>query len=196
MNLEQCEFLAVNGILTKSTDINGWTDLAEEFWQGKGLIGSRYEYLCGPWLSRWWFHNQRVKELATIIKRKSRPVIYVGHSYGGALFSSLVKSTKIFFPAAHLFAPAAQCDFEANGFNSALRSGRLGKLFIYGSNNDDVLKHAWLSGLGTLGRAGPGETIDPTVKDRVIRDWRDNYGHSNWFYKNNLKDSLELTKRI
>lgn len=195
MNIEQCVFLAANGILTKAQDINGWTDLAEDFWQSRGLIGSRYEYLCGPWLSRWWFHGQRVKELSTIIKRQSRPVIYVGHSYGGALFSALLKSTKTYFPAAHLFAPAVDSDFEKNGFNTALRSGRLGKLFIYGSNNDDVLKYAWASGLGSLGRHG-AKNVDPVVADRFFPEWRDNYGHSTWFYKKNLQGSMELTLRV
>lgn len=197
MTLESCQFLAVNGIMTQASDIRGWTDLAENFWQEKGYIASRYEYTCGPWLSRWLGQEKRRRELIEVIKRQSRPIIYVGHSNGCDLFSELIKSTKISFPAVHLFAAATRCDFKANGFNTALRNGRIGKLYLYGSSSDEVLKFSWMSGLGSLGRAGP-QNVDISVSDRIIKDWREgqNYGHSTWFTSRHFKETMALTMRL
>lgn len=200
---KDCEFLCVNGILTKEHDIKGWPDRAEVFYQNKGLIASRYKYESGAF-TRFVYQGKRVKEVTTILKRSIRPVIYVGHSNGCEIFSRLVKETRYKFPAAHLFAPAVDADFKRNGFNAALKSERIGKLYIYGSANDTWLKHGhrwtgWLRkiglGYGNLGQVGP-INLDLDLADRVILTWRDNYNHSTWLNSLKIKDSLEMTLRL
>lgn len=199
MKVEECQFLVVNGILTKSSDINGWTDLAEDYYQDRDIIASKYDYFSTA-TTNWIYQNKRVREVVTLVKRSLRPVIYVGHSNAGDIFSGVVLNSRCKFPAVHLFAPATNCDFNKNGFNAALKNGRIGKLYIYGSNNDPALKLASslvgrALGFGALGRLGP-KNVDPDIKDRVILDWRDHFGHSDWLSKKYLKDSLALTLRI
>lgn len=203
MEIHDCQFLAVNGILTRPGDIDGWTDKAEDFWQSKGLLASKYEYGCGA-ATRFLFQGKRVKEVIQILRRTSRPVVYVGHSNGCEILSRVIRESRYTFPAVHLFAPAVQCDFKKNGFNTALKSGRIGKLFIYGSKNDLTLKYGnrftgWLGGFGLgygcLGQLGP-ENMDISVKERVILDWRDTFGHSTWWKPHKIKESLALTLRL
>jgi hypothetical protein len=200
------EFLLVNGILTKPSDIHGWTDRGERWYQDRLGTASRYEYFSGA-ITRFISQGGHVRDVVEIIEGIHRPVIYVGHSNGCEIFSRVVKKRKDFqFDYVHLFAPAVDRDFEENGFNQALIDGRIGKLFIYGSYDDSYLKngHAatgWLKrfgmGYGDLGYHGP-ENLNDLVSDRVVlkwREWKGTEGHSEWWKPIHIDESLQLTLR-
>lgn len=196
------QYLVVNGILSKPSDINGWTDLFEDYYQNEGFACTRYEYFSGA-LTRFMFQGKRVQELSQIIKRIKDPIIYVGHSNGCELFGRLLKETRLKFDAAHLFSPAMDSDFNKNGLTAGLLSERVKKIYLYCSTKDLVLKN-WASktsflnfiglGYGTLGYTGPKNVLK-TVEHRVDVTWNNKLDHSDWFKGKNIKKSFDLTLR-
>lgn len=196
------QYIVVNGILSNPSDINGWTDLFEDFYQNEGYACTRYEYFSGA-ITRFIFQGKRIDELNEIIKRINGPLIYVGHSNGCELFGRLIKETTLKFEAAHLFAPAMDSDFNQNGLTLGLISERVKNIYIYCSRQDLVLKD-WASktsflkflglGYGTLGYTGPKNVLK-RIKSRVDVTWNNKFDHSDWFKEKNIKKSFDLTIR-
>lgn len=202
MSNKKINFFCVNGILTKPSDIGGWCDYFEDYYQNEGYPCTKYEYFSGA-ITRFIKQGKRVEEICTILERISNPIVYVGHSNGCELFSKVVKKTKAKFVAAHLFAPAMESDFDENGLNYALLSGKVQQVYLYCSKKDQVLKNyasktSFLKfiglGYGTLGYTGHKNVL-PQVQHRVSELWKKDYDHSTWFSENNIKETHELTYR-
>jgi hypothetical protein len=196
------QFLVVNGILSQPSDINGWTDLFEDYYQNEGYGCTKYEYFSGA-ITRFMGQGKRVQELNEIVKRINFPLVYVGHSNGCELFGRLMKDTECKFEAAHLFAPAMDSDFNVNGLNYGLLADRVKKVYLYCSKKDLVLKD-WASktsflkfiglGYGTLGYSGPKNVLKQ-VDHRIDVSWNNRFNHSDWFRKNNIQASFDSTLR-
>lgn len=192
-------YLVVNGILTDSDDINGWTDLFEDMYQNEGYACNRYEYTCGLFKSL--FQGKRVEDLKVICKRIQKPLIYVGHSNGCDLFGKLMKDGEAKFEEAHLFAAAMDADCNHNGITYGLVSEKVKRVFIYCSKRDLVLRN-WASkttflryigmGYGTLGSDGPKNVLKQ-VEDKITVVWNNRFGHSDWFKPKNIQESFQLT---
>lgn len=195
-------FLVVNGILTKPSDLDGWTDIFEDFYQNLGIPCNRYEYFSGA-ITRFLKQAGRVEDLVHILKRITSPLVFVGHSNGCELFCKLLEKTGRTFEAAHLFAPAVDSDFTKNGLNEALAERKVKRLFLYCSKNDRILrdiasKTSFLKfigiGYGTLGYTGP-QNVLTSVDDKLDVTWEDRYGHSDWFKHENIDRSFSMTLR-
>lgn len=194
-------YLVVNGILTDSDSVNGWTDIFEDMYQNEGYACDRYEYTCGVFKSL--FQGKRVEDLRVICKRIEKPIVYVGHSNGCELFGRLLKDVDSRFEEAHLFAPAMDSDCNLNGLTYGLLSGKVKKVFLYCSKKDRALKN-WASkttflrfmglGYGTLGYTGPKNVLDQ-IEHRIIVSWNNKFDHSDWFKEKNIQDSFKLTLR-
>jgi len=195
-------YLVVNGILTDPSDINGWCDIFEDYYQNEGYACTKYEYFSGA-ITRFFKQGKRVKQLEEIINRTKSPLIYVGHSNGCELFSRLMKDSKCVFEAAHLFSPAMQADCNLNGITLGLLTNRVKNVYLYCSRRDIVLRD-WASktsflrflglGYGTLGYSGPVNVL-PQIEHRVYVHWNNRFGHSDWFTKKNVGESFALTLR-
>lgn len=194
-------YMVVNGIMTDSDDVNGWTDIFEDYYQNEGFTCNRYEYTCGVFKSL--FQGKRVRDIATICKRISRPLVYVGHSNGCEIFSRLIKETDIKFQAVHLLNAAMEADFEKNGLNYGLCSGKVGRIYMYCSESDLALRD-WASkttflgkiglGYGIAGYTGPKNILEK-VKHRVFVEWNNNFGHSDMLKPDHIQDTFKLTLR-
>lgn len=194
-------YIVCNGILTDSDNVEGWTDIFEDYYQNEGYFCSRYEYTSGLFKS--FFQGKRVKDIAKICNRINRPLNYVGHSNGCDIFSRLIKDTEVRFESAHLFSAATSSDFDRNGFNYGLITKRVKKLYLYCSERDLVLrdlasKTTFLNkiglGYGTLGYTGPTNVL-PQVESRVSTTWKNEFRHSSWFSPENIQESFQLTLR-
>jgi len=195
-------FLVVNGILTNPQDIDGWTDLFEDFYQNMGYPCTKYEYFSGA-LTRFIRQGKRVKDLQKICSRITSPLVFVGHSNGCELFTQLVHKSNLYFEAAHLFASAMDGDFNKNGLNKAVLSGRVKKIYLYCSAKDRILrdfasKTSFMSflglGYGTCGYTGPSK-ISKAIEDKVFVTWENEFDHSDWFTKKNIDISFAYTLR-
>lgn len=197
-----CEYIVVNGILTRPSDTRAWTDRAERWYQDRGIACTRYEYFCGA-LTRFLGQRRRVNELKEILLEIEKPIVYVGHSNGCELFTRLIKETDIEFEAVHLIAAATEHDFELNGYNKAFERERIGKLYLYTSEKDDTLKKGnaftgWLGflglGYGALGQKG-AINMSPKAKSNTLTTHMDDYRHSDWFKPWNFSETMEKTLR-
>jgi len=189
----------VNGILTQPSNIFGWTDFFEDYYQNDGFPCTKYEYFSGA-ITRFIKQGKRTEQLIEICKRSTNKLVYVGHSNGCELFSRVIKNSDLKFESAHLFAAAMNDDFNENGLNIALLSGRVGKVYLYCSKRDHILKKfasrtSFLKviglGYGALGYTGP-KNVQSLVSHRVITEWRQ-FDHSDWFKEKNIKKSHEST---
>ncbi|HEY8965245.1 MAG TPA: hypothetical protein VIM58_02305 [Candidatus Methylacidiphilales bacterium] len=185
-------YLFVNGILTSTEDRHSWTDRAVTWTESHyGCLADRYEYFSDV-LTRRLFQAGRVRDCAArLAQYRSVDRIVVGHSNGADIACRLLQQDGepgLQLAALHLIAAAAEADFEKNGLNHALLTGRLGHIHLYGSRNDGALRLAQATqvlgflglGYGSLGRTGP-RNVDPRIADRVTVTWRDDFGHSTWF---------------
>jgi len=185
-------YLFINGILTSPEDRHSWTDRAVTWTESHyGYLSDRYEYFSDA-LTRRLFQEARVRDCAARLRQYANiDRIVVGHSNGADIACRLLcleKEPSLELAALHLLAPAAEADFEKNGLNHALLTGRLGHVHLYCSRNDAALRLAQFTqlfsflglGYGSLGRTGP-QNVDPRIADRVTVTWRDDFGHSTWF---------------
>jgi len=196
-------YVLVNGIRTNPNDVNGWTDHAEEWLEDYGYSATKYEYFCTS-VFRWVRQPSRSRSVAEIIKRSVKPVVYVGHSNGCEILAKIFREDKMVrIKDAHLFAPAVDPDFDANGFNKAFRDGRIERLFIYGSKADHTLRignklTGWLRfigmGYGHLGYEGPRNQSGAAIL-RTYVHWQNEFAHSDWFKPHNFEKSMNLTVR-
>ena len=183
-------YLFINGILTLSNGRDAWPDRAVTWVESHyGQLAEKFEYFTDA-LTRRLFQRARVSECARLLAQYGgQDLILVGHSNGADIVCRLLAAyPEIEIKQIHLLAAAAEADFERNGLNHALLTGRLGTVHLYGSRNDTALKLAqmteWLRflglGYGALGRTGP-RNVDDRVTHRVKETWRDDFDHGTWF---------------
>jgi len=193
-------YLFINGILTLSDGRNAWPDRAVTWTESHyGQLAEKYEYFSGA-LTRRLFQAARVRECAQLLRHYAgHDLILVGHSNGADIVCRLLQTTDIEVSEVHLLAAAAEADFDRNGLNQALLTGRLGSVHLYGSHNDRALELAQFTeifsflglGYGALGRTGP-EHIDDRVSHRVTQIWRDDFDHSTWFSPAQFAQTMAL----
>ena len=185
-------YLYINGILTSPEDRHAWTDRAVTWTESHyGHLADRYEYFSGA-LTRRLFQSARVRDCSIRLQQYSGVErVVVGHSNGADIACRLLQEESqpsLELHSLHLIAAAAEADFEKNGLNHALLTGRLGHVYLYCSRNDAALRLAQATqifsflglGYGSLGRTGP-RNVDPRIADRITITWRDDFGHSTWF---------------
>ena len=168
-------YLFINGILTVPDGRTGWVDRAVTWTESHyGQLAEKYEYFSGA-LTRRLFQGTRVRECAELLENyRGLDLVLVGHSNGADIACRLLQTTTFRFAEVHLIAAAADADFEKNGLNDALLTGRLGRVALYGSHHDGALRLAQLSealsflglGYGALGRTGP-KNVDDRIAGRV-----------------------------
>ncbi len=192
-------YLFINGILTMPEAKSDWNARAVTWAESRyDQLADRYEYLSDA-IFRRIFQADRVKNCADILDAyvPEHELIVVGHSNGADIAVRLIETTNLKFAEVHLLAAAAEADFEKNGLNAALLSGRIGRLFLYGSHNDEALELALWSeklaflgiGYGALGRTGP-KNLDPVAARYVTQVWCDAFGHGSWFTPANFADTM------
>lgn len=203
--LRDYEFFLVNGVRTNK-DIHGWCPRAQVWYSGRLGRATWFHYFTYASM-RWATQGKHLHKMWARLAKIKKPIIYVGHSNGCELFSRTLRERPEFvFAAAHLFAPAMSPDFNENGFNEALKSGRVGKIFTYCSKGDSTLEY-WASfsriakcvGLGydSMGYCGADQsTIDPEVKDDYEEDWYPAKYDHNDCYEKDFDAFLKKTLRI
>ena len=191
-------YICINGILTKPSDMSNWTKRASAWIEDNTHFNAdRYEYFSGT-LTRRIFQNARVKNIEVMINRIKKDDVYlVGHSNGCDLIQRFIAKCKRRIEELHLIAAASECDFKKNGFNKALLTQKVGKIFVYFSHEDKVLEKAksvypylsWMGlGYGYLGLDG-AKNVDPSISDRVIAVER-KLNHSSWFSPSNFEKTM------
>ena len=198
--MNQRIYIFINGIRTRPSDVQGWTDRAETWIETNTKYkGTKFEYKSGA-ITRRFGQEKRVDDLETIVKGfLGEKVILVGHSNGCDIINRLVKRALFRFEEIHLIGAASEKDFEKNGFNLALRSERVKRIYVYWSKNDEALKTAKLStrlfgrfglGYGYLGLVGP-ENVDPLFRSRVC-SFEHDFDHSDYFRGGNFEETMKL----
>lgn len=201
-------FVAINGILARPGESEGWTDRAVTWLNSRTPYkAEKFEYAAGA-LTRRLRQQARARKIATMLayyERADYEITLIGHSNGADIIARVLalraKAPWYFkYPihSAHLFAPAA--DWE--DYRDALDRVNLLALHLYGSEADWALKFArvsrvlvgWMGlGYGSLGlKADDVEYNDraqrlaegkmPRVHDHSI----DSYGHSTWFRRGEI----------
>lgn len=205
IELRPYEFFLVNGIRTKK-DIRAWCARSQVWYQNRLAHATWYPYFTFATL-RWATQGKHLREMWSLLAEIKRPVIYVGHSNGCELFSRTLRERPEFiFAAAHLFAPAVHQDFDKNGFNEALRSRRVGRIYSYCSRGDTTLKY-WASysrtfkcvGLGydSMGYCGADQkTIHPEAKPFYTEEWYPDFYDHNDCYEQDFEGFQLRTLRI
>lgn len=191
-------YILINGILSKPSDVNGWTDRAESWIEDKTKYNAtKFEYFADMVFRRMWQGN-RVSKLQDIIGRIFNDSIYlVGHSNGCDIIERYIRKSNRRIEELHLIAGASESDFRKNGYNDALLKNKVGKIFVYWSKQDAALKQAkwstklfgWMGlGYGYIGLIG-AKYVSPLIKDRVI-EMEFNLDHQDYFSETQLDDTL------
>lgn len=188
-------FIYINGILSNPGASDGWTDRAVTFTHTRTedplchgpAVGEKFEYAAGV-LTRRWGQSRRAEAIGTMVGYYRRAgyerVIGVGHSNGCDILARVLTDLNVSLDSVHLFDPAA----DAEDYEEALQMGSVGRIYLYGSDNDRALQKAkatrplirWTGwGYGYLGLEGAA--FAAKHPDRVF-DFRDNaLDHGDWF---------------
>ena len=188
-------------------------------WNGRGVTwihvttdykAEKIEYFCGP-IDRAFGQKERAEKFSRTAQFYSPTAwqrIGVGHSNGAAVISSALMNeadaatkagkTPDRYEEVHLVAGAVNEDFDANGFNKALITGQVGKIFVYCGGKDEPLRLAatWFGrflGYGGLGHYG-SQKVNPIIEDRVtvIKNGRWlNFGHSDCWHDDNFDATMK-----
>jgi pimeloyl-ACP methyl ester carboxylesterase len=175
----------------------GWCDQAVVWCNVRNIPCAAYEYHA-DWWNRWlaqpprWtgLIGGRARGLAEILDGYDCSIL-VGHSNGCDVIARALSAATKPVHSAHLFAAATSPDLEHNGLAAALRTGRLGRLYLYCSESDGVLRgparwSRWLTlgllGYGDLGAVGP-DTPAEDIAHRVVTCWAPGTTHSGWLHE-------------
>lgn len=187
-------YICINGILTRNEDIDAWNDRLAAWIDVHTPYKATVDKYFSTVFLRFLGQPARVHNLLKLIERYSDfDIVLVGHSNGcdvivRALNHLMEKSAARSVLQAHLFAAAAEVDFDRNGMNKVLRSLTLNTLFLYGSYSDSVLRlakqsYGWLLPCfryGYLGLDGP-QNVASDVLPNVARLWMPWFDHSTWW---------------
>lgn len=196
-------FCLINGILTPTSDQHHWTNAAEAWIERNGCgYADSYRYLCGA-IGRRLGHARRVADVHAMCAARAKAgqaVHLVAHSNGAQVAADVVaRHPGLAVEGLHLIAAACPADFDANGLNAAVASGRVRDVTCYCSRSDDALKLAgasrhlfgWLGlGYGDLGRVGP-QRVARDAWPFVLTYWED-FGHSEWFAPANFDALMRI----
>ena len=194
-------FVFVHGILSNPADSRVWDHRAVSWvnrntpWKGDNL-----PYVCGR-ISRAWHQGERIERLADLLTWYAGwQVVLSGHSNGCDIAVKALRVSGAVVSELHLFNAATRPDWQANGMNDVMKSGRLGKAVAYCAGRDMALAVVhdnpaarWL-GYGTLGIHGPNK-VSALVAGRVrtVRsDPWDGFGHSTCWSEANFDATMRL----
>ncbi len=198
-------FVAINGILARPGEAEGWTDRAVTWLNTRTPYkAEKFEYAAGA-LTRRIRQQARARKIATMLayyERAGFGITLIGHSNGADIIARVLalraqRDWYFKYPihSVHLFAAAA----DWRDYREALDRVHLHRLHLYGSEGDRALKLArisrflfgWLGlGYGSLGlRTADVEyddrmhRFDQGLAARVFDHSIDAYGHSTWFQR-------------
>lgn len=191
--------ICVNGILTNPGDSDGWTDRAVTWLHlHTEAHAEKFEYAAGIFTRRLQQHVRAwaIARMAKFYFEAGWSVSLLGHSNGCDLIARVLDLTRSrCFRSVHLFAAAA----DGRDFYDALGRQQIGRVFLYGSENDRALKLAALSrklfGWLGLGYGSFGLRVKwVTFVDTGFTAVNDNsQTHSSWFARGH---AFERTMRL
>ena len=191
----------IPGINAFPGDLAGWTDRAASWTHiHTDARAEKCEYLAFP-LTRRLFQQFRAGKIARMLERyflsgKYSELDLVGHSNGCDIILRVLEQTFFHVNRVHLIAGACEADFEKNGLNDKLNTGRIGKVFVYWGDRDYAMDIAALTapilglfgfGYGTLGWHGPLNHIPG-----VIKRHRSDFNHSTWFKPEHFDSTMKM----
>jgi pimeloyl-ACP methyl ester carboxylesterase len=194
-------FIFIPGIRHESEGIDGWPDQAVLYVHTHTKHrAEKYEYSCKA-LTRWLGQSRRIEDVARLIwNYRDFDVSVAAHSNGCAIaIAALQKFPQAQIDTLHLFAAAADPDWERNGLNEAIEDGRCERVYCYCSEGDRVLKLAgfttWLRrlglGYGQLGLIGP-QNVSKVGETATYTDWNNHFGHSTYFHGSHFGPTVRL----
>jgi pimeloyl-ACP methyl ester carboxylesterase len=195
-------YIFINGIFNWPSRPDEWTDRAVTWTHTKTHhYAEKIEYfttIINPGKLR----SIRAKKISRMIEfydKENWDLVMVGHSNGCEMILKILEDTGRSAESIHLISAACDEDFGTNGLNQKLMDNRIGKIHLYGSNEDYVLKLAsycnWLANIfalnyGLLGLNGP-KNIEDSVKDRVLDHSNNSMGHSGWTREKNVYTTIK-----
>lgn len=191
-------YIFVNGIMTLPGCSDNWNSKAVTHFILRAQFAEKLEYFTAPFLTRRLLQKRRAAKLRLKLQYYTNEdwnIILVGHSNGGDVILDTLKDAG--WPrikAIHFIAGACEADFGENGLNDAMRTGRIGEVFVHIGERDIPLKLAgtllgMISGYGQLGRTGPMR-VHPGVDNRVHVKRYPEYGHSTFFSDENFESTM------
>lgn len=199
-------YIYINGIFNWPGRSNGWTDRAVTWTHtNTDCYAEKLEYYA-TFINSKKSRRIRADKFSNIIelyKEDVWDIVIVGHSNGCEVALKMMDDMKRYVSSVHLISAACERDFGINGLNQKLIDGKIGKIHLYGSSGDLILKIAsysdWCSnifsmGYGLLGLKGP-KNIDDMIKDRVFDHDDDSMGHSTWVNFKNFENTIKNIMR-
>lgn len=198
-------YLFIRGIRGKPNEVGDFAGNAETYVDNNfpNYKANTIPYSAGA-LTRRITQESNVSKVRTILFGVSDCGVYLcGHSNGCDLIERYIRTSTKRIEALHLIAGASEEDFRKNGFNNALSSNKVGKIYVYWSRNDKALQFAsktrpflsWMGlGYGSLGLVGP-RYVSPAVKERVISEEWD-CDHNEYFNAKNFPKIMQDVTRL
>lgn len=177
--------LYVNGIMTFPGDSRNWNGRAVTWTHTHSEArAEKVEYFAGP-VDRVFGQTARAEKLhRTLSFYRGWSISLVGHSNGADVIVDCLRQWNDWpsIEAVHLVCGATEADFNKNGLNRLLYSGRVGQACVYVADQDKALALAHtlpgrMLGYGTLGLHGAVNVSD-SVKGRVTETHWPEWGHS------------------
>lgn len=187
----------VNGILNFPGSSKNWTGRAATFTQvTTDHWAEKCEYWCGP-ISRALGQRDRADKLRrTLSFYNGWDIHLVGHSNGADVILTALRD----WPSPpiakmHLVCGATESDFNKNGLNQWIGTGRVKEVVVYVAGQDKALKlaHSWpakLLGYGVLGLHGPVNVLS-SISTRVTTVTWPSYGHSDCWHDANFERTMD-----
>ena len=196
--------------------INGWASIigAWNNWPNQAIVWTHTKtsakaqtlsYFTGPFTAGLTRHRraQAFSKLMRAYTVQNWNVHLVCHSEGTATGLEAMRLAgwpKI--ETVHLICGACDSNFERNGLNYALRTGKIGKVFCYRADDDGAMKlEDTVLGLAMfgiswndlpLGLSGPVNVGAGLMGVKVLEHHWPDYGHSTCFEPSHFIDTMEL----
>lgn len=195
-------YIFINGINTFPGGSKNWTGRATTWINSlTEYKAEKLEYFCSV-ITRAFHNKKRAKKLyRTLQYYQGWEIVLVGHSNG----CDVILDTLNYYTDwpnikhIHFISGAGEANFDKNGLNNFIRSGRVGGCNVYVSGRDLPLRIAHtvfgkLLGYGVLGLKG-AYNVAEDIKDKVTTYWDvpwKNYGHSTAFSDKNFDNTMKL----
>ena len=194
-------FIFCHGILSNPADSRVWDHRAVSWinrnteWKGDNL-----PYVCGP-ISRAWHQGERIERLADLLTYYAGwDITLAAHSNGCDIAVNALRQSGAVIHNLNLFNAATRPDWQSNGMNDVMKSGRCGKVAVYCAGQDMALAFvhdnpfARLLGYGCLGVHGP-RRVSALLAGRVATVRADpwtGFGHSTCWSEANFDSTMKL----
>lgn len=192
----------VNGILTMPGQSKNWT--------GKAVTGihtrlrdqptkaEKVEYYTGP-ITRMFWNKARATRLLKVNRYyEGFEKVVVAHSNGADVVLDAMRLAPFKIHTLLLISPAVtdDCSDVGNRLNTLLKTGIIEEFHLWIGKKDLPLRMAKLGvgrllGYGALGLDGP-KNLDQNPQGRVEPE----FGHSTWFDKDHLEDTLDRIAKL